>query len=186
VGGEAPSGDSGSPTPSPLHSGTFSLPCHQHQLRSHRRDRLGWEQGRGRVCCAEAPEPCPPPERLPGVIPGQGNRAGLGLHLGLHTCLISAPSPGPWPHCPRENSSALANWKVSQAGQTPRVGSDLTSAPDGPSSTWQLLPNSKKHWTLNEDIMVEHPHAVSAHQDTVSCSPWVEAHLLPYACPLGT
>lgn len=49
-------------------------------------------------------------------------QAGLRLHLGLHTCLISAPSPGPCPHCPRENSSALAIWEVSQAGQTRGAG----------------------------------------------------------------
>lgn len=48
--GGAPSSDSGSLTPSPLHISTFILRCHQHQLHSHRRDRLGWEQGRRRVC----------------------------------------------------------------------------------------------------------------------------------------
>lgn len=65
-----------------------------------------------------------------------------------------------------------ANLEVSQVGEAPEAGQRLSLG-----SGRELLPNSKKPWTLNEDTVFEHPRALCAHQDTASCSPGVEAHL---------
>lgn len=51
-------------------------------------------------------------------------------------------------------------WQTARSLRLDRLlewGRDLPLAPDGPSSTRELLPNSGKPWALDEDTVSEHP-----------------------------